>query len=60
LWAASDEAPPEPLDAAIIFAPLGALVRHCIEAVRYPLERANAALDDLRSGRLQGAAVLFP
>jgi alcohol dehydrogenase, propanol-preferring len=28
------------------------------EVVRYPLEQANAALDDLRSGRLQGAAVL--
>jgi propanol-preferring alcohol dehydrogenase len=24
----------------------------------YPLERANAALDDLRHGRLNGAAVL--
>jgi len=28
------------------------------EVVRYPLERANDALDDLRRGRLQGAAVL--
>jgi len=27
---------------------------------RYPLERANEALDDLRSGRLEGAAVLVP
>ena len=26
----------------------------------YPLEQANQALDDLRSGRLQGAAVLIP
>ncbi len=26
----------------------------------YPLEQANQALDDLRSGRLQGAAVLVP
>ena len=26
----------------------------------YRLEEANAALDDLRSGRLQGAAVLRP
>jgi alcohol dehydrogenase, propanol-preferring len=26
----------------------------------YPLEKANEALDDLRSGRLQGAAVLVP
>jgi propanol-preferring alcohol dehydrogenase len=28
--------------------------------VRYPLERANEALDDLRHGRLRGAAVLVP
>ena len=26
----------------------------------YPLEQANAALDDLRQGRLSGAAVLMP
>jgi len=26
----------------------------------YPLEQANEALDDLRSGRLSGAAVLVP
>ena len=26
----------------------------------YPLEQANQALDDLRSGRLTGAAVLVP
>ena len=117
VWAGgSDERPPEPLDAAIIFAPVGALVPaalravkkggrvvcggihmsdipafpyailweerqvvsvanltrvdareflaiapRCglrIEVVRYPLEHANAALADLRSGRLQGAAVL--
>jgi propanol-preferring alcohol dehydrogenase len=30
------------------------------EVSRYPLEEANAALDDLRAGRLQGAAVLVP
>jgi alcohol dehydrogenase, propanol-preferring len=30
------------------------------ETVRYPLERANEALADLRTGRLQGAAVLVP
>ncbi len=118
-WAGgSDEAPPEPLDAAIIFAPVGALVPLALKAVkkggrvvcggihmsdipsfpysilweeravvsvanltrndareflkaapqagvkpettRYPLERANDALADLRSGRLQGAAVLVP
>ena len=28
--------------------------------VRYPLDRANEALDDLRAGRLEGAAVLVP
>jgi propanol-preferring alcohol dehydrogenase len=27
---------------------------------RYPLDQANAALADLREGRLQGAAVLVP
>lgn len=117
VWAGgSDETPPEPLDAAIIFAPVGALVPVALRAVkkggrvvcggihmsdipsfpyailweerqvvsvanltradarefleiapksglqtqvvRYPLERANDALDDLRGGRLQGAAVL--
>lgn len=26
----------------------------------YPLEQANQALDDLRQGRLSGAAVLIP
>jgi propanol-preferring alcohol dehydrogenase len=119
VWAgASDEMPPEALDAAIIFAPVGALVplalkavkkggrvvcggihmsdipsfpyrllweeRHVVsvanltredarqfltvapqagvktEVTRYPLDRANAALADLREGRLQGAAVLIP
>src|SRR6266404_3821715 len=116
-WAGgSDETPPEPLDAAIIFAPVGALVPAALravkkggrvvcggihmsdipsfpyailweerqvvsvanltrtdareflaiapksglktEVVRYPLARANDALDDLRGGKLQGAAVL--
>jgi len=119
VWAGgSNELPPEPLDAAIIFAPVGALVpaalkavkkggrvvcggihmsdipsfpyrllweeRHVVsvanltredareflslapqaglrtEVTRYPLDRANAALADLREGRLQGAAVLIP
>jgi propanol-preferring alcohol dehydrogenase len=119
VWAGdSNEAPPTELDAAIIFAPVGALVpaalkvvarggtvvcggihmsdvpsfpyrllwgervlrsvanltRHDAEAflalaphvpVRthvetYPLAAANAALDDLRHGRLRGAAVLLP
>jgi propanol-preferring alcohol dehydrogenase len=31
-----------------------------VETRTYPLEQANQALDDLRSGRLQGAAVLQP
>ena len=110
--------PPEPLDCAIIFAPVGALVPAALRAVRkggrvvcagihmsdipqfpyrllweerqvvsvanltrqdaheffavvakagivttttaYPLMQANVALDDLRSGRLEGAAVLVP
>jgi propanol-preferring alcohol dehydrogenase len=29
------------------------------EVVPYPLQEANQALDDLRSGKLQGAAVLI-
>jgi alcohol dehydrogenase, propanol-preferring len=118
-WAgSSEEAPPESLDAAIIFAPVGGLVPLALKAVRkggtvvcggihmsdipsfpyhilweerrlvsvanltrrdaeeflalapqagvhaittvYALERANQALDDLRAGRLLGAAVLVP
>lgn len=118
-WAgSSDEQPPEQLDCAIIYAPVGSLVPAALgavrkggrvvcagihmsdipsfpyrllweerqlisvanltrsdgeefftivakagiaaRAVRYPLERANDALSDLRSGRLQGAAVLVP
>ena len=118
-WAgASNEAPPEPLDAAIIFAPVGALVTEALSRVApagivvcagihmsdipsfpyrllweervlrsvanltrqdardflalapkvpiktrvqpYDLADANAALRDLRDGRLQGAAVLVP
>ncbi len=113
---ASDEAPPEPLHAAIIFAPAGELVPAALRALAkggrcvcggihmsdipafpyailwgerslvsvanltrrdgeeflalapripvtthvkpYRLEEANQALDDLRHGRLQGAAVL--
>ena len=116
-WAGgSDERPSEELDAAIVFAPLGALMIEALkrsakgarivsagihmsdipsfpyadlwgerslmsvanltredgreflelapkvpvrtELTEYPLERANEALDDLRSGRLVGAAVL--
>jgi alcohol dehydrogenase, propanol-preferring len=118
-WAGpSDATPPVPLDAALIFAPVGALVPAALRAVRkggsvvcagihmsdipgfayrdlweerrilsvanltradgrdfferletvrvqtrttvYPLEGANRALDDLRRGRLTGAAVLVP
>jgi alcohol dehydrogenase, propanol-preferring len=119
VWAGgSEEAPAELLDAAIIFAPVGALVPLALKAVRkggrvvcggihmsdipsfpyrdlweerqivsvanltredardflaiapqagvkttvtrYPLVEANAALADLRQGRIQGAAVLIP
>ena len=119
VWAgASEEMPPGPLDAAILFAPVGELVPLALRAVRkggrvvcggshmsdipsfryellwqerqlvsvanltrrdahefmalaratpldvqvtpYPLARANEALDDLRAGRLIGAAVLVP
>ena len=114
----SDEMPALPLDAAIIFAPVGELVPAALRAVRkggrvvcggihmsdipsfpyarlwgerelcsvanltrrdarefmqevaraplevvatsYPLARANEALDDLRAGRVNGAAVLVP
>jgi alcohol dehydrogenase, propanol-preferring len=118
-WAGDAEAgPPEELDAALIFAPVGALVPAALRAVarggtvvcagihmsdipgfpyadlwgertlrsvanltrrdgeellrlapqvpirttvtRYPLERAGEALDDLRHGRLSGAAVVVP
>ena len=118
-WAGDSTAPPpEPLDAALIFAPVGPLVPAALAATRkggtvvcggihmsdipvfpyrilweervlrsvanltrrdaeeflalapeagvrtetviYPLDRANAALVDLRSGALQGAAVLVP
>jgi propanol-preferring alcohol dehydrogenase len=110
--------PPEPLDAALIFAPVGALVPAALHAlakggtvvcggihmsdipsfpyadlweermirsvanltrrdaeeflalapqipvrtraIAYPLERANEALEDLRYGRISGAAVLVP
>lgn len=118
-WAGdSTISPPEPLDAALIFAPVGALVPAALAATKkggtvvsggihmsdippfpyrllweervlrsvanltrrdaeeflalapqagvraettsYPLQRANDALDDLRYGRLRGAAVLVP
>jgi propanol-preferring alcohol dehydrogenase len=118
-WAgAAEDTPPRPLDAAIIFAPVGGLVPLALQAVRkggrvvcggihmsdipalpyrllwgerqlrevanltrpdaieflklapqlglltsttsYRLEQGNRALDDLRAGRVQGAAVLVP
>ncbi len=117
VWAGgSDQPPPEPLDAALIFAPVGGLVPQALRAVAkggvvvcagihmsdipsfpyeilwgervlrsvanltrrdgeeflalapqvpvrttvqaYPLEEANRALEDLRAGRIHGAAVL--
>jgi len=119
IWAGwSTDAPPAPLDAAIIFAPVGRLVPEALSRTRpggvvvcagihmtdipsfpyallweermirsvanltradarefltlandlairttttpYPLHEANAALDDLRSGRVSGAAVIVP
>ncbi|MGC2290078.1 MAG: zinc-dependent alcohol dehydrogenase family protein [Thermoplasmata archaeon] len=119
VWAGgSDESPPEPLDAALIFAPVGALVPTALTAVmkggsvvcagihmsdipsfpyhllwgervvrsvanltrkdaeefftvaatarvrtvttRFPLEKANEALAEMRAGGVQGAAVLVP
>ncbi len=119
VWAgASGEAPPQPLDAAVIFAPVGDLVPEALKRTArggivvcagihmsdipsfpyrilweerqirsvanltrrdaeeflalaprvpvrthtrdYPLAEANRALDDLRNGRLKGAAVLRP
>lgn len=119
VWAeGSDRKPPQPLDAALIFAPVGALVPLALAATRpggsvvcagihmsdipsfpyrllweerrllsvanltrkdgeafmalaarvpirtethaHPLADANRALDDLREGRLTGAAVLVP
>jgi propanol-preferring alcohol dehydrogenase len=118
-WAgASTDTPPQPMDAAIIFAPVGPLVPQALKQTvpggivvcagihmsdiptfpyrdlwdertvrsvanltrrdareflalapavpvrthvrRYDLDRANDALDDLRRGRLEGAAVLVP
>ena len=114
----SDQASPEPLDAALIFAPVGALVPQALRQVKkggrvvcggihmsdipafpyadlwgereilsvanltrqdgiefleiaaqipvctrtrtFPLEQANEALDLLRAGKLEGAAVLVP
>jgi alcohol dehydrogenase, propanol-preferring len=118
-WAGgSEDKPPAPLDAALLFAPVGALIPSALAAVRkggrvvcggihmsdipsfpyrllweersvlsvanltrddgheflalapqakmrttttpYALDKANEALDDLRHGRLEGAAVIAP
>lgn len=42
------------------FFPLARKAGVTTETVPYPLEQANQALHDLRTGRLQGAAVLIP
>lgn len=42
------------------FLPLAAAIPVHTTVHRYPLERANEALDDLRQGRFNGAAVLVP
>jgi propanol-preferring alcohol dehydrogenase len=42
------------------FLPLAAQIPVETTVHRYPLERANEALDDLRNGRFNGAAVLVP
>jgi propanol-preferring alcohol dehydrogenase len=42
------------------FLSLAARMHIHIETVPYPLEKANEALSDLRSGALTGAAVLIP
>ncbi len=42
------------------FFPLATQAGVKTETTPYPLEQANEALDDLRAGRLQGAAVLVP
>lgn len=42
------------------FLPLAARIGVQTTVHRYPLERANDALDDLREGRFSGAAVLVP
>ncbi|TGD71780.1 zinc-binding alcohol dehydrogenase family protein [Mangrovimicrobium sediminis] len=42
------------------FLPLAAQIPIHTTVHRYPLERANEALDDLRAGRFSGAAVLVP
>lgn len=43
-----------------VFLPLAALVPVQTEVQLYPLQQANQALEDLRQGRVRGAAVLVP
>ena len=45
---------------ALEFSPVARAAGVRTHTVRYPLTEANAALDDLRAGRLSGAAVLVP
>jgi propanol-preferring alcohol dehydrogenase len=42
------------------FLALAACVPLRVDTTTYPLEQANAALDDLRAGKLRGAVVLVP
>ena len=42
------------------FFPVARAARVRTHTVTYPLARANEALEDLREGRLNGAAVLVP
>jgi propanol-preferring alcohol dehydrogenase len=42
------------------FLALAGRTRIKTHVVEYPLAAANRALDDLRAGRIQGAAVLMP
>jgi len=44
----------------IEFFAIAALASIATETVSYPLAKANEALNDLRAGRLRGAAVLVP
>jgi propanol-preferring alcohol dehydrogenase len=45
---------------AVEFLELAPQVPVVTRVVEYPLERANEALDDLRNGRVEGAAVVVP
>ena len=45
---------------AIDFLALAPRVPVETRAVEYPLDRANEAIDDVRNGRIEGAAVLVP